>query len=128
MVVCRGGHELIMPRLAIHFKRMAWGTSVWSARNHKEKSQRQCARWVGVGSSDLQQSVLDLPRISDADGQIVAPGAPLPGTLVEAAGSDLVGDEDSLVEILGHLLGCPLGWEPLDLRLLRLHEDAERGL
>ena len=63
-----------------------------------------------------------------ADGEEIAPGAPLAGALVETAGSNLPSDVADLPKVLGELIGKASCDVPLDLRLLGFHQDAERGL
>jgi len=58
---------------------------------------------------DLHQRLLDPLLVFEAHRQEVAPGAPLPGPLLEAGGSDLVGDVVSLGEELRKIVARPRG-------------------
>ncbi len=78
--------------------------------------------------SKLNQGLLDGLFVPDADGQVVAPRAPLARPLVKPGGGDLVAGILGLGEELKEGIPVSEGNVPLDSGLLGLAQDAQGDL
>src|SRR5262249_34028084 len=77
---------------------------------------------------NLYQSLLNLPRISQANRQVIAPRTMFSRSFIEVARLNLTGQVSHLGNVFYELCRRPTGRVPFDLGLFGLYQNAEGDL